>query len=43
MADWGSKGRVITQISGKVFETLGQDFGFLQRLDQVSGKLSRVF
>ena len=31
MADWGSKGRVITQIFGNVFQTLGQDFGLTSK------------
>ena len=43
MADLGSTRRVITQIFGKVFQTLGQVFGLPQRLDRVSEKLSQVF
>ena len=33
MADWDSKGRVITQILGNVFQTLGQDFGSIEYLE----------
>ena len=39
VADWDSMGRVVTQTRGWAFQTLGQAFGFLLRLQ----KLSRVF
>ena len=46
IGDWDSMGRLITQIRGRAFETLGRAFSFLlnpQKLGPVFQRLGRMF